>query len=155
MALLSWSLLSAASLTLNLLPGDDVHISMYSMVFVLWCMCTCALVARLWSRFALADPLPSIGPWSLYPAPQQPLIKSATILALAASTWKYAQQSYCPTHSKMQHGTWAAFIAWECVFVQCVCVCFVCMYTGEGLICLYVGWVWFSIVLLIYCIIPH
>ena len=39
----------------------------------------------------------------------------------AASTWRYTQ-SYLPTHSKMQHGTWAALIAWECVNVQCVCV---------------------------------
>lgn len=49
MALLSLSFLSADTqvftpLTLSFLPGDDVHISMYSMVLVLWCICMLRLL---------------------------------------------------------------------------------------------------------------
>lgn len=85
MALLSWSLLSADTevfdpLTLNFLPGDDVHISMYSMVLVLWCMCMCACCSpvvqvcfsRSTTRYQSLEPLTSPHPTTTTTTTQTP-----------------------------------------------------------------------------------
>lgn len=85
--------------TLNILPGDDAHISMYSIV--LWCMCMyacCPSVVQVCFSRSSTQYRPRD------PSPQQCLTKSL-LPTFAASTWNGALQSYCPTHSKMQHDT--------------------------------------------------
>lgn len=143
MALLSWSLLSAATdvfdpLTLDFLPGEDVHISMYSMVLVLCSMCMCACCSPL-VQVCLADPLPNISPWNLLkPPPQTPhQISHYPHLLLLHKIRSAVVLPY-----SFQNAAWH-ISCFYCMGVRvcsvCACVGFVCMYTGEGLICLYVG----------------
>lgn len=118
MALLSWSLLSADTEVFD--PSDPQFPARWRCPYIYVQYGTC-LVVYVYVRLLLA-----CGPGllsgsttqyqSLGPTPP-PTISSLSqpSPSLAASTWKYAQQLYCPTHSKIQHGTWAAFIAWECV----------------------------------------
>lgn len=80
--------------TLYFPPGDDVHISMYSMVLVLWCICTCACcspVVQVCFSGSTTQYCPPPTPGNLYSRSQQPtplpLTWSDTLPALAASTW--------------------------------------------------------------------
>lgn len=125
---------SLTPLTLNFLPGDDVHISMYNMVLVLWCMCMCACCSPV-IQVCLADPLPSINPWNLPPSPNQPL--PPHLLLLHDNTFSGRTAQLIPN------------AAWHisCFYCMGVCVsvcvrgCVRVCILGVGLICLYVGWV--------------
>lgn len=131
MALPSWSLLSADAevfdpLTLNFLPGDDVHISMYSMVLVLWCMCMCACCSPV-VQVCLADPLPSISPWSLYP-PHKPLTRSVTT---PTCCFYMKIRSAVVLPYSFQNAAWHM----SCFYCMGVCVCRVCV----CVVCVYGG----------------
>ena len=108
--------------SLTLWPSVSCQVTMSIYLCTVWYLscgvCVCALVARLpvqvcfsrsTSQYQSLEPLRPHPPTHHHhhhhhhhtsnPSLSQPLPP------LAASTWEYAQQSYCPTHSKMQHGT--------------------------------------------------
>lgn len=131
MALLSWSLLSADTevfdpLTPNFLPGDDVHISMYSMVLVLWCMCMCACCSpvvqvcfsRSTTQYQSLEPLP--------PTPTPPQTPHQV-------SHYHHHPSTCCFYMKIRSADVLPFsfqnAAWHisCFYCMGVCVCRVCV----------------------------
>lgn len=120
MALLSWSLLSAASLTLNLLPGDDVHISMYSMVLVLWCMCMCAccspVVQVCFSRSTTQY-------WSLEPLPCTTTTPHQVSHYTRTCCFYMKIRSAVVLPYSFQNAAWHI----SCFYCMGVCVCTVCV----------------------------